>query len=265
MGTCSRIPAPRIGPGAPDSSARPAIPSWQTTSTFTAVQYGAPSFPTTAQSARIGGGVNFFAGGPGGALSTASQTVDVSSQASAIDAGRVGATLSGLLGGFASQGDSATVAATFQGGAGAALGQATIGPVTRGRAQQPDVASAAHHDDALPGRDTRIQVVLTAKREAGSYNDGYLDNISLALGPPPVPVAGVSVNVAPAGGVVLVRLRGSNRFVNLTSLRNVPVGSEFDVRRGQVRLVSAAGGRRTQTGRSTRAARWCGRCGPACR
>ena len=68
------------------------------------------------------------------------------------------------------------------------------------------------------------------------------------LGAVPPPVAGVSVNVAPAGGVVLVRLRGSNRFVNLTSLRNVPVGSEFDVRRGQVRLVSAAGGRRTQTG-----------------
>jgi dipeptidyl aminopeptidase/acylaminoacyl peptidase len=68
------------------------------------------------------------------------------------------------------------------------------------------------------------------------------------LGAVPVPVAGVSVNVAPAGGVVLVRLRGSNRFVNLKSLRNVPVGSEFDVRRGRVRLVSAAGGRKTQTG-----------------
>ena len=62
------------------------------------------------------------------------------------------------------------------------------------------------------------------------------------------PVAGVSVNAAPVSGVVRVRVRGTNRFVNLSSLRNVPVGSEFDVTRGRVRLVSAAGGNRRQTG-----------------
>jgi len=64
----------------------------------------------------------------------------------------------------------------------------------------------------------------------------------------PTPVVGVSVNVAPVSGVVRVRLRGTGRFVNLARLRNVPVGSELDVTRGRVRLVSAAGGRRTQTG-----------------
>jgi hypothetical protein len=64
----------------------------------------------------------------------------------------------------------------------------------------------------------------------------------------PPPVAGVSVNLAPVSGVVLVRVRGTNRFVNLARLRNVPVGSELDVRRGRVRLVSSAGGRRTQSG-----------------
>jgi hypothetical protein len=64
----------------------------------------------------------------------------------------------------------------------------------------------------------------------------------------PPPVAGVSVNLAPVSGVVLVRLRGTNRFVNLARLRNVPVGSELDVRRGRVRLVSSAGARRTQSG-----------------
>jgi hypothetical protein len=63
----------------------------------------------------------------------------------------------------------------------------------------------------------------------------------------PPPVVGVSVNVAPVSGVVRVRLRGTNRFVNLARLRNVPVGSELDVTRGRVRLVSAAGNRRTQT------------------
>ncbi len=64
----------------------------------------------------------------------------------------------------------------------------------------------------------------------------------------PPPVAGVSVNVAPVSGAVRVRLRGTNRFVSLAGLRNVPVGSELDVTRGRVRLASAAGGGRTQTG-----------------
>jgi Tol biopolymer transport system component len=68
------------------------------------------------------------------------------------------------------------------------------------------------------------------------------------LGAVPPPVAGVSVNVTPVSGTVLVRVRGTNRFVNLARLRNVPVGSELDVTRGRVRLVSAAGARKTQTG-----------------
>ncbi|MGH2997569.1 MAG: hypothetical protein ACRDM9_14730, partial [Gaiellaceae bacterium] len=58
----------------------------------------------------------------------------------------------------------------------------------------------------------------------------------------------VSVNLAPVSGVVRVRLRGTNRFVSLARLRNVPVGSELDVTRGRVRLVSAAGGAQTQAG-----------------
>jgi Tol biopolymer transport system component len=64
----------------------------------------------------------------------------------------------------------------------------------------------------------------------------------------PPPVAGVSVNVAPVSGVVRVRVRGTNRFVSLASLRNVRVGSELDVTRGRVRLTSAARAGRTQTG-----------------
>jgi dipeptidyl aminopeptidase/acylaminoacyl peptidase len=68
------------------------------------------------------------------------------------------------------------------------------------------------------------------------------------LGAVPPPVAGVSVNVAPVSGVVRVRVRGTNRFVSLARLSNVPVGSEVDVTRGRIRLVSAAGAGRTQTG-----------------
>jgi hypothetical protein len=101
----------------------------------------------------------------------------------------------------------------------------------------------------VPAGTRTIQAVLTAVRMQGSYNDGYIDNVVLTLGAgTPPPVAGVSVNIAPVSGVVRVRLRGTNRFVSLARLRNVPVGSELDVTRGRVRLVSAAGGRRTQNG-----------------
>ena len=37
-------PGAEDGEGAPDASAQPAVPGWQTTSTFTAVNYGAPDF-----------------------------------------------------------------------------------------------------------------------------------------------------------------------------------------------------------------------------
>jgi dipeptidyl aminopeptidase/acylaminoacyl peptidase len=76
-------------------------------------------------------------------------------------------------------------------------------------------------------------------------------NVSVAWGVPSAvqpPVAGVSVNLTPVSGVVLVRIRGTSRFVPLTSLRSIPVGSELDVTRGRVRLASAAGGKRQQTG-----------------
>lgn len=63
----------------------------------------------------------------------------------------------------------------------------------------------------------------------------------------PPPVAGVNVNLSPVSGTVRVRVRGTDRFADLASLSSIPVGSEIDVTKGRVRLVSAAGGTTTQT------------------
>jgi Tol biopolymer transport system component len=63
----------------------------------------------------------------------------------------------------------------------------------------------------------------------------------------PPPVTGVNVNVAPAGGTVLVRLKGSGSFVPVTALTNVPVGSELDLTKGRIRLTSTGRGGATQT------------------
>src|SRR4051812_48254580 len=67
--------------GATDSSTQVPIPGWTIESPFTAVQYGASGFLTVADATRLGGGKNFFAGGPGGAVSAGSQRIDVSAAA----------------------------------------------------------------------------------------------------------------------------------------------------------------------------------------
>ena len=105
-------PGAEAAPGAADASSQLPLPGWTVESTFTAVQYGTPSFLTAADSAALGGGTNFFAGGPGGALGAATQVIDVSAAAAEIDRGQVKATLSALLGGYATQTDYGAVGAT---------------------------------------------------------------------------------------------------------------------------------------------------------
>ena len=102
-------PGAEAGAGSPDASQQLPLPGWTVESTFTAVQYGAPGFLTAADSTALGGGVNFFAGGPGGALGAATQVVDLAGAATEIDAGQVTATLSALLGGYATQTDYAAL------------------------------------------------------------------------------------------------------------------------------------------------------------
>src|SRR3954454_6606676 len=95
-------PGAEAGPGATDSGGQPALPGWTVTSTFTAVAYGTPEFLTTDDAAKLGGGANFFVGGPGGEVSSASQTIDVSGARTDIEGpSGVSATLSALIGGYA--------------------------------------------------------------------------------------------------------------------------------------------------------------------
>jgi len=46
---------------------------------------------------------------------------------------------------------------------------------------------------------------------------------------------------------VLVRLPHTRNFVPLTSLEQIPVGTEIDTDQGRVRLTTSAGGKKTQT------------------
>jgi hypothetical protein len=236
------------------------------------VAYGTGGFPTVEDSAALGGGQNFFAGG-NEVVATGSQVVDISAAAAEIDARGVVATLSAQLGGFASQPDSATVSAAFADAAGASLGEFTVGPVTA--ADRGGVTGLQPRSGfvGVPVGARTVVVTLTHTRQSGTYNDGYADNVSLVLtagsAPPPAggtlggptaepPVRGESVQLRELAGNVTVLvprsasgrlLRGDEAFaqmsqagfVPLNQVANIPVGSTVNARRGTARLTVAEG------------------------
>ena len=57
----------------------------------------------------------------------------------------------------------------------------------------------------------------------------------------PPPTAGEEVNAEVERGTVRVKLRGSNRFVELTEPQQLPVGTVVDTLRGRIKLVAAGG------------------------
>lgn len=169
------------GTGASSDSQIVKPSGWTTTGEFTAVQYGASGgFPDKTSVGPSDRGNNFFAGG-NVATSTASQTIDLSAGGSTIDAGGVTFVLSGWLGGFSNQDDSATVSVTFLSGSGAVLRAATIGPLKA--ADRKDVTGFFQRKamGAVPAQARSARVVITATRFAGQYNDAYSDDISLVL------------------------------------------------------------------------------------
>lgn len=72
---------------------------------------------------------------------------------------------------------------------------------------------------------------------------------SVAISPAiPPPVLARTGNVAPVSGKVLVKLPGTNIFVPLSSLRQIPFGSVINATNGTVSVTTALPGGGTQTG-----------------
>jgi hypothetical protein len=236
-------------PGAEDSAARsctaetgwtPPV-SWQVTAHFEALGTDCPDPVRGAL------GKAYFAGGDRGD-STATQTVDLSARAAAIDAGGMRATLSGLLGGWQTQRDSATVTATFLDSSGSGLGGTLrIGPVTvtdRGGVTKvlPRTATGA-----VPPHARTARIVIAADYVDGAvYNDGYADEVSLVLtqgSPPPPPrylysfsVRGTPMSAGRLGALyVRTDARGTGSFAS-----EQPPGNARGVR--FVSVLSAKGG-----------------------
>lgn len=188
-------------------------PGWTVTPTYspraTAVRYGAPGFPTAAQGATLGGGNNFFAGGPARAgdtdgqsdqVASLNQTIEVPPSAQAdVAAGSVQIAVSGCLGGYGNQNDRARILAAGFDGFGAIYGNMSVdGPAAAGRGGVTKLLPVA----ASRMLDSRIRALIfeisfSRSSGAGTYNDGYADNLSMRLirpdqsvPPPDCPPAG---------------------------------------------------------------------------
>jgi VCBS repeat-containing protein len=207
-------PGAETGPSATNFSTTVAPNGWTTTAGLSAVDYaiGGAADLNASDGAAVGGSQSYFAGGPNSAVSTATQTIDVSSYAAVIDGGHVTVNLSGYFGGYHTQNDNAVLTARYLSDTGNELGQTQIGGFL---ASDRSNESRLIFDSAtmtVPVGTHSIELVLTATRIVGAagevYNDGYADNLSLTLTVPngTSDTATVSFNVAPVADEPLLSL-----------------------------------------------------------
>lgn len=160
------------------------VPDWTPAkgSQFTAVAYGASGgFPGSSSPGPRHRGKNFFAGGPSGSTSGATQSDSLKADARLIATGKAKFKLSGWLGGFSSQGDYAKFTVTWTTAKGKALGHATIGPVTPAQRHDNTGLLFRTTSGTVPKGATQAVLTLHMVRDDGEYVDGYADNLSLTI------------------------------------------------------------------------------------
>jgi hypothetical protein len=165
--------------GAANPSAVVKPSGWATTGEFTAVQYGASGgFPDKTDPGPTDRGKNFFAGG-NAPLSTATQTIDVSSGSADIDTSTVTYKFSTWIGGYASQDDNTKITVEFLDASGSVLAKAAVGPMLA--AARKNATGLFEKDAAgtVPAKTHSVRVTITLTRVTGAYNDGSADDLSL--------------------------------------------------------------------------------------
>jgi hypothetical protein len=175
-------PGAEAGSGSSDGSVVD-VPNWEPTGA-TSVKYGATGgFPGMNTPGPAKRGKNFFGGGPYAAENVESQvqTVQLGSYAVAIDAGRVKFTLDAWLGGYASDGDNATVYLTFYTASHQYLSGAVIGPVTHQQRHDQTKLMSKTGKGPVPKTARSVMVDVEFVGTNGGYNNAYADNLSLIL------------------------------------------------------------------------------------
>ncbi len=159
----------------------PSIPGWNTDGNVGVVAYTDSSGQLDATApGPPNRGFNYFDGGYSG-LAQMSQTIDLSSYASAIDAGSQPYTLDGWLGGWDGQNDNATMTVSFQTASGGSLGTATIGPVLSADRNGANSLLERTKSGTVPAATRKAVVTVTFTRVDGSANDGTADNLYFGL------------------------------------------------------------------------------------
>jgi hypothetical protein len=159
------------------SGAHVPVTNWTTSSAFTVIPYSAGNgYPGPGDPGPGDRGNNFFAGGNGAAVSTATQNIDLSANAADINQGNVIFDLSGYFGGFSSDNDNARLSATFFNGA-TSLGIATVGHVTAKDRGSATGLLLRRGSGIVPVNTTRVVITLTMTRISGNSNDGYADSL----------------------------------------------------------------------------------------
>ena len=150
---------------------------------MTVISYGANSgYPGSSSPGPSPRGTSFFSGGTA-AVSTLTQTVNLTGFAAGIDSSAgTRYTLSGYLGGYGKQEDNAKVVVTFRNSSGTTLGTKQLEPVTAANRGNETGLRLRTASDVVPAGARSASVVVTATRAGGTNNDGYSDNVSLVLG-----------------------------------------------------------------------------------
>ena len=169
------------------------VPGWTTTGNFTVVPYGAAGFPTPPIFTPTVGSVgsNFFAGGPNNNVSSASQTIDLSSIAGFIDSPfGVKLDLSATFGSFPEKDYPSLEIATFDangrprnsfplkiepsvnGGNGVSVGSTNLGN---------NKFSLVGFGLSSGTRSVVVTLRMIRDTVGSSYNNSYADNLSLVL------------------------------------------------------------------------------------
>jgi hypothetical protein len=168
------------GSGGTDDNPITKTPDWTSSGGAGAIEYGDNGIGYAVPGAPDAG-KSFFSGGSDNTTSSLTQTIDVSQYGSAIDGGGVTYVLEGYLGGYADQGDDATLTVTFKSASGSDLGKGTIGPVTESDRKGNTELLKRSTTGAVPATTRSVQVVLSMTRTDGAYNDGYADDLSLVF------------------------------------------------------------------------------------
>ncbi len=174
-------PGAELGAGSADCSLAASVPGWTITGNVSVCMYGPVEIEATAPGPPDRG-VNFFSGGPDNDSSSLAQRIDISGNAAAIDAGTLAYALSGWLGGWDVQDDSASLTITFRSASNGSLGTATIGPVYSSERSFGSGLVQKTATGTIPAGTRNLDLVLLFSRASGSYNDGAADNLSLVLG-----------------------------------------------------------------------------------